>query len=95
MGTGEPPSYFHQYIFTKIIYFQVLWKQDNAIYFIKFLGLNPQSISTGLLNVSLHFHFQPINHVVFMGFYLLIAMGKLILEGASRLDAFSVYPFRT
>ena len=93
MGTGEPPSYFHQYIFSYFI-FQVLWKQDNAIIQI-ILGLNPQSISTGPLNVSLRFHFQPINHVVFMGFYLLIVMGKLILEGASRLDAFSVYPFRT
>ena len=60
-----------------------------------YIGLNPRAISTSQLNVSLRFHFQPINHVVFMGFYLLIVMGKLILEGASRLDAFSVYPFRT
>ena len=81
-------------IFLTLIIFQVLWKQDNAIIQI-ILGLNPQSISTGPLNVSLRFHFQPINHVVFMGFYLLVVMGKLILEGASRLDAFSVYPFRT
>ena len=94
MGTGVPPSYFHQYIFS-YFYFQVLWKQDNVIFFIKFLGLNPQSISTGPLNVSLHFHFQPINQIVYLGFYLLVVMGKLILEGASRLDAFSVYPFRT
>ena len=93
MGTGEPPSYFHQYIFY-LLNFQVLWKQDNAIIQI-ILGLNPQSISTGLLNVSLHFHFQPINQIVYLEFYLLIAMGKLILEGASRLDAFSVYPFPT
>ena len=63
--------------------------------FIKSLGLNPQFISTGLLNVSLHFHFQPINQIVYLEFYLLIVMGKLILEGASRLDAFSVYPVRT
>ena len=93
MGTGEPPSYFHQYIFS-LLFFQVLWKQDNVL-FIKFLGLNPQSISTGLLNVSLHFHFQPINQIVYLGFYLLVVMGQLILEGASRFDAFSVYPFRT
>ena len=94
MGTGEPPSYFHQYIFNINYFFQVLWKQDNVI-FIKSLGLNPQFISTSPLNVSLHFHFQPINQIVYLGFYLLIVMGKLILEGASRLDAFSVYPFRT
>ena len=93
MGTGEPPSYFHQYIFYSL-FFQVLWKQDNVFHQIV-LGLNPQSISTGPLNVSLHFHFQPINQIVFLEFYLLIVMGKLILEGASRLDAFSVYPFRT
>ena len=93
MGTGEPPSYFHQYNFS-YLFFQVLWKQDNVFHQI-FMGLNPQFISTGPLNVSLRFHFQPINHVVFMGFYLLIVMGKLILEGASRLDAFSVYPVRT
>ena len=59
------------------------------------MRLNPQSISTGLLNMSPCFHFQPIYQLVFLGFYLLIAMGKLILEGASRLDAFSVYPFPT
>ena len=94
MGTGEPPSYFHQYIFTYLFIFKF---SENKImcFFIKFLGLNPQSISTGLLNVSLHFHFQPINQIVYLGFYLLVVMGKLILEGASRLDAFSVYPFRT
>ena len=59
------------------------------------MRLNPQSISTSPLNVSLHFHFEPIYQLVFLGFYLLIVMGKLILEGASRLDAFSVYPFPT
>ena len=30
-----------------------------------------------------------------LGILLTRVMGKLILEGASRLDAFSVYPFRT
>ena len=68
---------------------------NNVLHQISSLGLNPQSISTSPLNVSLHFHFQPIYQIVFLGFYLLLVMGKLILEGASRLDAFSVYPFRT
>ena len=93
MGTGEPPSYFHQYIFSNFKFFK--FSENKIMCFIKSLGLNPQSISTGLLNVSLHFHFQPINQIVYLGFYLLVVMGKLILEGASRLDAFSVYPFRT
>ena len=94
MGTGEPPSYFHQYIFS--LYLIISYKfSENKIMCHQILGLNPQSISTGLLNVSLHFHFQPINQIVYLGFYLLVVMGKLILEGASRLDAFSVYPFRT
>jgi predicted TIM-barrel fold metal-dependent hydrolase len=37
----------------------------------------------------------PIYLVVFKGSYSLKVMGNLILRGASRLDAFSVYPFQT
>ena len=51
-----------------------------------------RAISTGQLHTLLHFHLRPINHVVSMGPYL---WGNLILKGASRLDAFSVYPVRT
>ena len=51
-----------------------------------------RAISTGQLHALLHFHLRPINHVVSMGPYL---WGNLILKGASRLDAFSVYPVRT
>jgi len=40
-------------------------------------------------------HSQPIDPVVFRGSYSHEGMGKLILESASRLDAFSAYPFRT
>ena len=69
MGTGEPPSNYHQYIFLFIIYFFQF--SENKIMCHQILGLNPQSISTSPLNVSLHFHFQPIYHVVFMGFYIL------------------------
>ena len=41
-----------------------------------------------------HFHLCPIDLVVFKGVYS-FRMGYLILRGASRLDAFSVYPCRT
>ena len=54
------------------------------------------TISTGRLHPSRGFHVRPIDHVFCMGttgtrrFH-----GMLILEQASRLDAFSGYPFRT
>ena len=47
-------------------------------------------ISNSQLHILLCFHLCPINLVVFKGSH-----GYLILRGASRLDAFSVYPFRT
>ena len=50
--------------------------------------------STAPLSTSLRLHSRPINLVVFEGPYL-SPMGGLILEGASRLDAFSAYPVRT
>ena len=53
-------------------------------------------ISTGQLRILLRFHTQPINVVVFnepLGD--LKSLGNLILKEASRLDAFSGYPFRT
>ena len=56
--------------------------------------LSPRPISTSQLHASLHFHPRPIYLVVFKGSYFL-RMGNLILEGASRLDAFSAYPFPT
>ena len=49
-------------------------------------------ISSGQLRALLHFHPRPIYLVVFKGSS---SMGDLISRGASRLDAFSVYPFRT
>ena len=55
---------------------------------------SPRPISTAPLSTSLRLHSRPINLVVFEGPYL-SPMGGLILEGASRLDAFSVYPFQT
>ena len=53
---------------------------------------NPRPISTGQLHTLLYFHTQPIYLVVFKGSYFFERMGYLILRGASRLDAFSVYP---
>ena len=56
------------------------------------LWLSPRPISKCQLSTLLHLHLIPIYLVVFKGSYLL---GYLILRGASRLDAFSVYPVRT
>ena len=53
---------------------------------------SPRSISSSPLHALPHFHSCPIHLVVSQGPYWL---GDLILEGASRLDAFSVYPVRT
>ena len=47
-------------------------------------------ISNSQLRTLLHFHLCPIYLMVFKGSH-----GYLILRGASRLDAFSVYPCRT
>ena len=49
-------------------------------------------ISSSQLHASLHFHLCPIYLVVFKGSST-FRSGDLILGGASRLDAFSVYPF--
>ena len=54
-----------------------------------------RTISTGQLHASLHFHLRPINGVVFPGPSAPYGEGELILRQASRLDAFSGYPFRT
>ena len=49
-----------------------------------------RAISTGQLNALLRLHLRPIDVVVFHG-----SQGYLVLRGASRLDAFSGYPFRS
>ena len=53
-----------------------------------------RTISTGQLNASPHLHLRPIHQVVSLGPSAL-SRGELILRLASRLDAFSGYPFRT
>ncbi len=49
-----------------------------------------RTISTSQLSALLHLHLWPIDVVVFHG-----PQGDLVLKGASRLDAFSGYPFRS
>src|SRR5215216_2923483 len=56
---------------------------------------SPRPISTGLLHTLLCFQIRPINLVVYQGSYSLEGMGEFISRTASRLDAFSGYPFRT
>ena len=64
----------------------------NRQVLLAWLSLRP--ISSSQLHTLLHFHLCPIYLVVFKGSYRLCG-GYLILRGASRLDAFSVYPFPT
>ena len=59
------------------------------------LWISPRPISTRQLHALPRFHIEPINLIVYEGSYQLDAVGSLILEGASRLDAFSAYPVRT
>ncbi len=52
------------------------------------------SVSTGKLNTLRCLHIQPINLVVYQGTFALL-LRNLVLKRASRLDAFSVYPFHS
>ena len=56
--------------------------------------LNPRPISNHQLSTLLYLHLGPIYLVVFKGSYC-FHMRYPILRGASRLDAFSVYPVPT
>ena len=76
------------WIITANIFSLTLWVSSE-------LWSSPRSISTRLLNGSLHLHIVPINLVVCKGSYLIKSVGYLIFGSASRLDAFSVYPIRT
>ena len=53
------------------------------------------TVSTGNLKRSLAVQLRPINRVVYPGSLVRKGRGILVLAKASRLDAFSVYPFRT
>ena len=62
--------------------------------FFPIFWLNPRPISNHQLSTLLHLHLGPIYLVVFKGSYC-FHMRYPILRGASRLDAFSVYPVPT
>ncbi len=67
---------------------------SKSLQFFLPLRISLRPISTCQLHALPHFHLKPINLVVFKGSYFR-RMGYLILRGASRLDAFSVYPCQT
>ena len=68
---------------------------SSIVFFVNLLfWSSPRSISIGQLNMLPCLHLQPINLIIFKGSYFR-RMGNLILRAASRLDAFSVYPFHT
>ena len=76
-----------------------MYPQNHILNFIRFYlpkpsWLSPRPISDSQLHMLPCFHLCPIYLVVFKGSYYL-RMGYLILRGASRLDAFSVYPVPT
>ena len=58
-------------------------------------AVKPSTISTAQLNTSPCVHLRPINLVVYQGPYPVNPVGDLISRQASRLDAFSAYPFPT
>jgi hypothetical protein len=68
---------------------------DTAQWTRSIFVVSPRPISTSHLHTLRCFQFWPINPVVCWGPYPLKGVGNLILERASRLDAFSGYPFRT
>ena len=71
---------------------KILWIE--GLHCLHYCRSSPRAISTGQLHTLLHFHLRPIYQVVFLGPYS-FRMRDLILEGVSRLDAFSVYLVRT
>ena len=86
-----------------VFVFRVLYLDTNSGAALKrlcplFCGQAARPISTSKLNALPHLHTWPINLVIFEGSSVSpVASGKgyLILGLASRLDAFSGYPFRT
>ena len=83
--------YLQNYILS--IHFRHFLSYD-ASHFLKCSWSSPRPISNSQLHTLPCFHLCPIYLVVFKGSYF-FRMGYLILRGASRLDAFSVYPFPT
>ena len=81
---------YFQYTFKTTYKLQISFSSSFFLSTIPWLC--PRPISDSQLHVLPHFHLCPIYLVVFKGSYC-FRMGYLILRGASRLDAFSVYPF--
>ena len=74
-------------------------KKDCALEFTMFafserVKSSPRPISTSQLSGLRHLHIWPIYLIIYKGPYF-FRMTDLILRLVSRLDAFSVYPFRT
>ena len=85
MGTGvSPPPWPPDYSFFNLY----------ATRSVHLRRISPRPIRIRPLHTSLCFHAGPIDLVFFKGSYLLRA-GHVISRGASRLDAFSAYPFPT
>ena len=102
---GDAPPLSHSCIsYLKDVFFSESYLQNHILNFISFslpfikplstFWISPRPISNSQLRTLLHFHLCPIYLVVFKGSYF-FRMGYLILRGASRLDAFSVYPCQT
>ena len=83
----------HRALFNKGYTFKTTYKNYLHLLHSSLLWLKPRPISNSQLHTLPYFHLCPIYLVVFKGVYF-FRMGYLILRGASRLDAFSVYPFR-
>ena len=98
---GDAPPLSHSCIsFSGLMKFNVPSKPHIEIHLLTVSSttstfwISPRPISNSQLRTLLHFHLCPIYLVVFKGSYF-FRMGYLILRGASRLDAFSVYPVQT
>ena len=94
-------SHFHRFVNNFLSFFCMYLKNCTQTFHPNLLPFptltfwsSPRPISSSQLHALQHFHPCPIYLVVFKGVYF-FRMGHLILRGASRLDAFSVYPFRT
>ena len=85
-------QYFFKPFYLSYSRYLLFWISSILYLINSFSWSSPRSISSSPLHMLPRFHFCPIYLVVFQGPYCL---GDLILEGASRLDAFSVYPVQT
>ena len=79
---------------TLYIYHSIFCEHNHFLLISQYFRSSPRPISNSQLHALRHFHLCPIYLVVFKGSYF-FRMGYLILRGASRLDAFSVYPVPT